>query len=471
MKKTAEHLNRVLSRVVFIGFGVQCVLGLWWMLSNCTGFLEFEESYHYLEASKTLVFDEYTGILYPFLLLCLETLLGEAVLFRVAVYLLQVGGFLAAGFYFWYGLERGVCRGQYRTKTFAGMASFGMLCIPQVAQCQLAISPRGLAVSACLLQLGAFFQVLMPEQDKKVPVIISGIAWLFMSLLMPEYVLFGLVAELAIFFLLIGMKKKMTGAFKQILLCGGVVALVLLVILGTGKLANPGAYGKVEWTPSFGIMNRMAANRLGDTYGYWPEDLKQCFTQEELRKCLEQKENISRSFGYTVQKRLGKQRADEVFLEVAEAAYQVYYVQVRRDFLWDVAGTVLAPVVIQEQLEDRATASYTGRIYDIVRMKAPRVTKIYMQYASSWFLVGIGLGVLSLVLSLLREFEWKKVFKGIGIISLMKGVAFAMILVYSFGGAGQMNYLNSTGVLLFWSVLMLWPLKWLWTQDRLEKKN
>ncbi|MGN1146526.1 MAG: hypothetical protein ACI4R5_08750, partial [Acetatifactor sp.] len=91
MQKAATHILAVVSRVIFIGLSIQIVMGILWMLGSFTGIQQFGESNFYVEVSKTLLCDEYTGILYPVLLLFAR---GAEGLFRVpffgVMYVLQL---------------------------------------------------------------------------------------------------------------------------------------------------------------------------------------------------------------------------------------------------------------------------------------------------------------------------------------------------------------------------------------------
>ena len=57
-----------MEKLLLLGFGAQILLGLLWALSHLGSFQEFRDSYFLLQVSKTLICDEYTGILYPLLI-------------------------------------------------------------------------------------------------------------------------------------------------------------------------------------------------------------------------------------------------------------------------------------------------------------------------------------------------------------------------------------------------------------------
>lgn len=68
VRQARNLVPTLLGRVIFIGFSVQIILGILWAFFAMPGFRSFQDSFFYLEVSDTLVWDEYTGILYPLLL-------------------------------------------------------------------------------------------------------------------------------------------------------------------------------------------------------------------------------------------------------------------------------------------------------------------------------------------------------------------------------------------------------------------
>jgi len=128
MQKVSKAFVNVICKLLLIGFGVQIVLGLCWMVANMGRVQQFGETARYLEASKSFIGSGYRGILYPLLIMLAQ---GMEQLVRIPyhcfLYLLQ----LVAGFWAAYRLLDAVgVKGKYRIC----YGSLAMLTVPMAMQ-------------------------------------------------------------------------------------------------------------------------------------------------------------------------------------------------------------------------------------------------------------------------------------------------------------------------------------------------
>ena len=63
IQKFTGHIIAILKGILFIGISVQIVMGIVWMCRNFSHVPQFEDSLFYMQVSRTLRCDEYTGIL------------------------------------------------------------------------------------------------------------------------------------------------------------------------------------------------------------------------------------------------------------------------------------------------------------------------------------------------------------------------------------------------------------------------
>ena len=88
-------VSAVMGRILMIGFGVQILLGMVWMFCHIGYYQEFPDSAFLERVAGSLVCDEYTGILYPLLiLLCQGITRVVPIPYFCALYALQL---VAAG--------------------------------------------------------------------------------------------------------------------------------------------------------------------------------------------------------------------------------------------------------------------------------------------------------------------------------------------------------------------------------------
>lgn len=450
MRKVAENILAIISRVIFIGFSIQIVLGLIWMCGSFTGFQQFEESNFYVEVSKTLLCDEYVGIAYP-ALLALIFALGRVISFPyyVPVYLLQVvvAGYAAHKF----------LQSIRKTGRFLDVwSSLAILTIPMAMQCHMAILPQSLASSGILLELSFVFEAC---KNKDIPLSLflkPSLCWLLAALFIPEYVYFGAIPMvfLMVWAVVKLMKDKKKTFFYPVLL----VCAFAGIIAGSNQLTQTeGYYGRMQKSIPSAILCRTAGTCLAETYNYWPDDLKACMDNQTITESISHPDNIVKVFGPTVEQSVGIERAKEIYLEVSEAAWKVYTQKVKRESMLDVVSYAVSPVAFRLQLKGRAYESYSVNNYDIMRMEHPRLTGYYMNYGSWCFGIMLILAALLQVIWGIHGICIKRKMQKENIMGIICCVIIGAVMViwYTMQGAAIMDYKNSILVTCFWTTFMI----------------
>lgn len=446
MQKAATHILAVVSRVIFIGLSIQIVMGILWMLGPFTGILQFGESNFYVEVSKTLLCDEYTGILYPVLLLFAR---GAEGLFRVpffgVMYVLQLS---LAG----YAAHRLLQSVHRSGRLWDIWSSLALVTVPMAMQCHMAILPHSLTGSCILLELSFAFEAIRERRLKAFQLMEAAVFWLLSALLMPEYLYLGALP--IIFLLLYSVVRHWKNERSSILYHLILVCAFAGVIFGANSLSQvDGSYGRMHKSISSTLVSRMAWTCLGETYAYWPEDLKACMDSEKITECITYADNMVRVFGPTVEQSVGVERAKELYRDVAEAAWQVYCRRIKREIMLDAAAYTVSPVALQLQLEGRAYDSYSGRNYELMRERQPRLTKYYVNYNSWFFAVGLLLTAVGQVLYGLLMLIGRRRIETWSILCVLCCLIFGVGLVgwYTMQGAGIMDYKNSVPLTCLWT--------------------
>lgn len=439
--------KRVIQGIIFIGFSLQIALGLVWMCCNMAGVQEFPEPAGgiYWGITKGL-----SGGAYP------------------AVYVLQL---LAAGFAGW-RLVWKLCGG---SRIFALWGSLALLTLPMAMQCHMALLPYSLVCSAGLLQLsfccelfrgaGAFPRGRLLDG----PVVYEGLSplgrrdflsmgplagvlgcYLAQALLLPEYLYLGAVPLLAVFWLCRrGMTKRM-----KVLLLFAAAAAATVGIYSAGQRAveaeRTNDISGLEWT----AVKRICWPTLWVDSDGMPDRLREV-TDAVFWECTYYPGNMDREFKPAVEAALDAGEAKALLAEMAAIAWEKHYTMVIRQVGWDVLGYCVTPVVLQLQLSGDAYESYSGRNYEIMRSRAPVLTKRYINYGSWWFVMAAVLTVLLLVVRLTTgDRPYGRREGRLLLTALLFGVC--SVCWYTVQGAGIMDYKYTVLINELW---LLWSLK------------
>ncbi|MCH5343116.1 MAG: hypothetical protein J1E64_03680 [Acetatifactor sp.] len=452
MRKAVKVIAAVTGRVCFIGFSIQIVAGLLWMLCNFTGFQRFGESFQYVEISKNFLCDEYVSILYPVLLLFARGIEDSLhIPYYCVMYLLQLFIALYAAHVFLQAMHP-----TDRLKNLWG--SLVMLTFPLAMQCHLAILPESLTSSVLLLEFTWLWRAVREGEELRSHHLIKIVPfWLVSALLEPEYLYLGAIPVVIVFLygvVCFGKKEP-----RQIVHNLIIVASFAGIIVGMNDLTQvEGVYGRVHQSLNAALFSRFSWSTADKTYEDWPEEVKRSVDEEMVRETSFYADNMFRIAGEAMEKYSGVERAEKLFGEVAWLSYARYRGQILHEMAWDVAGYGFAPVISELMLEKRGYDSYTLRNYELMLRHTPVLTTYYFHYSNWWFAVGVVLaGLLQLILwirDLVRRHEkrgediflWRKVFFwGTLIVS-----GICMAGWYTIRGGGMFDYKKTIVISCLW---------------------
>lgn len=475
-RKTAKGMPKVLARILIIGFSVQIVLGVFWACLQFPHFQEFGESLFLEKVQKTLLCDEYVGILYPILMRFFSGVSNVIPLpYYCYLYALQLAvGALAAHFFL--GSFQGM---KGKGRLWRAWADLALVTLPMVMQCHLAVLPYSLANSLFLVHVALVMRGIAARKGvdggkgignrPALRTAVMGACWLAETLLLPDYRILGgiLTAGYGIFEILRSGKapvdkkdaedEKMEGreslaGMLRVLL---VTAALLGVVPMVSKLTvTEGAYGRMGDSKEARALNRYAWDHFSELYGYWPEDLKAALTDEEITACDKSTQQRSWILGRKVEEALGRERAREIYGEVAKAGKKVRARRNLKEMLLDAAGYGAAPLMHLYWMEGKTKASFSASNYEIMRMQAPRLTSVYVRYGG-WFFAGACLISLALgIASFLRQ-NGRERFRILGMAIGFGVLGCFFVTHYVCRGGGIMDYKNVLPVTTFWATWAL----------------
>lgn len=407
MTKVTGFLSAVIRRLIFIGFSAQIVFGIIWITKNI-GYLQlYGDTAFYVTVSGTLKCDEYTGVLYPALLLIAR---GAGIVSFVPwyslMYLFQLVTAFTAGFVLLKELD-----------FFGGKiwrciwGSLVFMTISPVMQINLAVLPNSLTMSLFVLEAAFFIKSyrLIKECDRpdehtaRIAVSISGVClfWLLSAINEPVNMVIGLIPVIVIFVYYCIHLRKCPGRF------GWVKAFVIIavfagLIVGINSLTQEkGLYGREEITVRKVLVNRLAWKSRFYRQASWLNEISDVVGYDDMEQTSKYQENVWLLIEPELEEKLGTDGANEVYDYLISACLDIDKKEVIHDMAIDMAAYCIPPVFVRLFIEPDSYITYTIRNYDIFKRNTPLLAKYYMDYSLLLFEVTLLLAAVLVILMII----------------------------------------------------------------------
>lgn len=468
MWKMEKHIRGIICGVFFIGMSIQIAMGLIWALAHFTVIPGYPESSIYVEISKSFLADEYTGILYPVILMLARGVAGILPLrYYSLMYLVQLTVACYASHRFLRSC-RVVSRERGTGSVFWDIwCTLCLMTIPMAMQCHMAVLPHSLTLSFFMVMISFVLEAAdIPEVLQARTLMKMTPLWLAASLLMPEYKYLAAVPILGLFLLnSVCLWKKDR---RQIIRHGLVILAFVGMIAGLGSLTQvPGSQGKMRKSLAGSMVSRFVWPDFQKNYPAWPEEIQNVMTRNDAAEISMYSEGVQTLFGPLIETAVGADRAKELYWEMVRAAGSFRLREVAVNSLWDAACYAASPWMLELQLAGMGYESYSGRNYEIMSDRHPALTVPYLRYGNRWFCAGILLALFSWLGSVAGwciRCRHGKGQSGSGkrqvggpcrmiVFPVLAGAA--MVVYYTLSGAGIMDYKNSLFITVLWYAWML----------------
>ncbi len=393
--------------LLFIGFTVQIGFGLVWMVRNFPFLQMFGETVFQVQVSSTLRVDDYTGVLYPSVLLLMRVIGASSPrIWYMLMYAIQLILALFAGFYLLRSLR--FFRGRVGACLWGSLV---ILTFPHMMQCHLAVLPYSVIASLLMLYAGALcrsFRRLIPLPEQYTlrgkaaagDMALAGLLWLLLSLCAYEYLYLGLLPLLVLLGVMCARMKP--GKKWQLLYPGVILLLYLGLILGMGSLTQEkGLYARPEKSLTTMLFDRVAWSGMLGNPSRWPERLKEELGEEILYQVYLYPDNVKRLLEPALESSLGTERAQELYREITRESVRYYRTDLLRALKIDLAGIICPPPVTALLLRGYGYESYAIRNFDVMKRQTPVLSAYYMDYGNWWFALAALIGALQHVCALL----------------------------------------------------------------------
>lgn len=202
----------------------------------------------------------------------------------------------------------------------------------------------------------------------------------------------------SLFMLLLLALLGMWGKAVRTLTLAAVCVAGMLVLSGVGdsdRRAEPG------YSFEGAMASRFAWPTVWNDLERYPQELRE-MTEEVAWESSIAPGNM-KLFYKAVEDQAGAEKARSYYRQMAKVAWDYHAPMVIRQIGWDVLGYAASPVIFQMQMAGKAYASYSGRNYEVMRSRAPVVTRYYVDYGCWWFGCAVILAALLDVAGLLGE--------------------------------------------------------------------
>lgn len=378
-------------KYIFYGVAlVQIVLGAIWTLYNLGHVPNWQITKEYLEISKTFVMDEYIFFIYPVLLrltLWMEELIGLP--YFIPVYGLQLFAAIGTG----YAFARMIL---HLDKRDSWIATGYFLTFPMLLQFHLSIRPESMRLSALLA-----FLVLVKT--------------------------------------ILGAGKK---KFWKFGVTSGVLGVILFGIFINAQLQIPGSRGRIQKTFWSAAFQRVVTDYFSRSYAIWDDDVRTTFTIEEAMEQAKRTDNMVYAVGPMLEADWGKERANELYKQMAIDCFRVRTKEVVFQIRDDLIDSVFMPFSTWWQ-KNGIRKSQTGWNYGVFKEIAPMVSKIYWSYS----ILGLFICVIGSIFTRIAN----RSIRYLGIILLP--IAFIQCLYNVMSNGNRVDYRGLLFMIMFWCVL------------------
>ncbi len=419
MRNAVRYLADLLKKIIFLGFGIQIILGIVWMCFNLPYFREFG-------AEGGPVY----RLLYPLLTKCYPL-----------TYLLQVLCAFCAGMLCLGKLNPGMASAK---KWLGGLT---LLTLPLAMQCHLSVSPYSFAASAFLCGMVST-ACAFRNPGKRLREYAKGAVWFAIApLFVPACFLPGLLTLLVALAASLYRLRKQMGLFARMAV---VTAACIGLTAGVFSLDGTALLPDRE-TVYFHLAGRLCWPKLFADHSVWPEDLQEIYRDSVLEiSCYA--DEMEQSFRPIMLAHFDKETAVEQYRVLMRIARNRHKTLLRKQMAGDFATYLAAPVFLPLQLKGRLSVSYAGRNYEQMLEHTPVLSARYVNFGCVFFPVAGLAAVLAAVLAVAGgSRKISKQNAASEMITLTSSVS--LCLVFTLRGAGIADYKGTIAVSLLW---MLW---------------
>lgn len=419
----------LMRKLIFIGFTVQIAFGLLWIAYNIDYVQLFGDAAYYVMVSGSLKCDEYTGILYPVVLLLARAIgMLTSVHWYSIMYLLQLLLAGVSGYFL------------FKTIGFFGkkyyLSFFASLCLvtfPLILQIHMAILPMSFSLSFILLELAYAYRACVIVRTvparSLIRLAVTGkrtqgaaiydfsfdiskvtLFWLLAALTELKLFVVGIIPVLYVLILELRCIRNFRRQHKEQVardaVKGAWIYPIAIVMIFTGLIMSINRFARYEGIydrPSRSIAVSLFDRTIWKSHiyreGSWLDEIVEVVGTDMLKDVSLHQENVKRILEPAIENALGKNGAERLYMFAAGYVWKHDRSELLHDMAIDFSGYTIPPVMTALLLKGTTYISYTPRNYDVFKRNTPLHTKYMVNYGLLWF-------VIALVIALINWMAW-----------------------------------------------------------------
>lgn len=410
MDSVRLFFRNLIKYFIYIAVFAQIVSGTVYLVCNFTDYICYPETEDILHVARGLLFDEYTGILYPlFVRVCLniQSFLGLG--YYLVVHLVQL---------FFFGSTAG-----YLVKTFFSgkkvwIVTAYIVSFPMCLQSILMVSPFAFKAGFGFLIVGAMVR-LWKAGCKMSNWILLLVAYMLSALNVTDDLYMWLL-PIGIFAIAQCLRKKNASHIGRRVCLLLTVILIFFATFGVlNHTVRPGARGRMQRTVSSVLFQRTVWPEFRMKFAFLPLDVLEYIESNIALESDSASEMIMYQIGPTIDREYGFERANELYMEsfINQLGYnkRAIFKAVLNDF----TGYLFHPYSTIWYMNGQEGSAFST-VYGLMSAKNPKMTHFYFCIA----FVSMFVLTFERVLHLIKQ-EYKTHKSG-----LRKGLLFAGILIF-----------------------------------------
>lgn len=359
--------RNLIKYFLYIAVFAQIVSGTVYLVCNFFEFFVYPETEEMVHTARGLLFDEYTGFLYPlFIRLCLGMQEFLGIGYYLVAHTVQLICFILAAGY----LVKPFFRGKNRW-----IATAFVVASPMCMQTILMVSPFAFKTALSFVIVGAMVRLWKERFCIKNWCILLA-AYVLSAFNVPDDLYVWLVPIAILGLVTILRKQEKVKLYKKLCLLLAIV-VVFLGTLGVSRVViQEGSRGRMQKTVASVLFQRTLWPELRVKFGFLPMDIRYHIDPDAALASDSSAETILYEIGPRVEREVGVQRANELYMEsvLNQLSYnkRAIFESVSGDF-W---GYLLMPYSTISYMTGQE-GSAIGSLYSVMSTKSPFLTYGY----------------------------------------------------------------------------------------------
>lgn len=367
MDSVSLFFRNLIKYFLYIAVFAQIVSGTVYLVCNFAEYLVYPETEEMVNVAGELLFDEYTGVLYPlFIRVCLWMQDVFGIGYYLPVHLVQillvVFSLLYLVGYFFKGKQ-------------VWIVTAYIVCFPMFMQTVLMVSPFAFKAAFCFVIIGAM--VRLWKGTCRVSAWILLFAAYVLSALNLTDDLYMWIIPIGIFCLAMFIKNRKTAHLAK-----RICVLLIMILLFSGTLSvldnvvEPGVRGRMQRTVGSVLFQRTLWPELNVKYGFLPEELRNYIDIGTTIASDNSAETMIYDIGANIDKAVGFEKANSLYLEAFRNQLSYNKRAMLKVVLDDCSGYLLTPYSTIKYLSGREGSCFSN-LYGVMCAQSPRLIYIY----------------------------------------------------------------------------------------------